>query len=290
MSDDTRGIALMICAIVLFSCMDAMAKAMTQSIDPIQAIWARYTGQALVVAALIAPRAATVLRAKYPKLQFLRSLFLLGATVCFFNALARLGLAEATAIMNLNPVLITLGAALFLGEKLGIRRLTGITVALIGALIIIRPGSAVFTPAALLPLGAALCYSAYALTTRFVGRDEDVWTSLFYTAIVGALVTSALVPFHWTTPDTPTLAMMLVIGLFGAASQLLLIRALTLAEASLVAPFAYSGLIFATLWGLLLFGEVPDAMTLLGALVIVGAGLYVWRRERQSKVILPPHA
>jgi len=290
MSDETRGIALMLCAILLFSCMDVMAKAMSQTIDPVQAIWARYSGQTLIVAILIAPRAATVLRAKYPKLQFLRSVFLLGSTVSFFYALAYLELAEAAAIMSLNPVLITLGAALVLGEKLGIRRLTGIAVALIGALIIIRPGSAVFTPAALLPLCAALCYSAYALTTRFVGRDEDVWTSLFYTAVLGAVVTTLILPFYWRTPDPMTLAMMIVIGGFGAVSQMLLIRALSLAEASLIAPFAYCGLIFAVLWGFLLFDEVPDAMTLLGALVIAAAGLYVWHRERQPRVILPPHA
>ena len=290
MTNETKGIALMIAAIFLFSCMDVMAKALSLRVDTVQAIWARYAGQTIIVAAIIAPRARTLLRAKYPKLQFLRSIFLLAATTCFFNALARLGLTEATAIMNLNPVLITLGAGLILGEKLGLRRIAGITLALIGALIIIRPGGDVFTPAALLPLFASLFYSAYALTTRFVGRDEDAWTSLFYTAIVGAIALSVIVPWHWTPPDGPALTMMVAIGFFGGASQLMLIRALILAEASLVAPFAYCGLIFATVWGFLLFDEVPDAPTLIGAIVIVGAGLYVWRRERQLKVIPPPHA
>ncbi|WP_245867153.1 DMT family transporter [Oceaniglobus roseus] len=290
LTGNARGIALMVCAILLFSVMDLLAKAMSQHIPTVMAVWARYAGQTVVVTAIILPRLKTVLQTRYPGFQFLRSMFLLGATSSFFLALAHLGLAEAAAIMNLNPVLITLGAGLFLGEKLGIRRLAGIAVALVGALIIIRPGSAVFSPYALLPLVAAVCYSSYALVTRHVGRAEDAWTSLFYTAILGAVVLSAVVPFSWVTPDWQATLMMLAIGVFGGASQLLLIKALMQAEASLLAPFAYLSLLFASIWGFLFFGEVPDAATGLGALVIVGAGLYVWHREtrKDRKDGLPP--
>jgi len=280
--DTARGIALMIGAIFLFTVMDALGKAISIRTDTVMAIWARYLGQTLIVALIVLPRMPGVLRTRYPGLQLLRSIFLLSATTCFFFGIAAIGLAEATAIMDVNPVLITLGAAAILGERFGLRRALGIVAALIGALIVIRPGSAVFSTAAILPFLAAISFAAYALTTRFVGRDEDPWTSLLYTALVGAVVLSVAVPFYWVPPDPGAVAAMLAIGGVGAAGQLLLIRALTLAEASAVAPFSYVGLIFATLWGMLFFGEFPDLPTYIGAAIIVGAGLYVWHRETRA--------
>lgn len=277
--DNARGILLMLGAVFAFSVMDLFAKALGQRVDVVMALWARYAGQAVVVAVLVAPRLSEVARTRYPRLQALRSFLLLGATVCFFNGLVHIGLAEATAIMDINPVLITLGAAVVLGERLGPRRLAGVVTALIGALIIIRPGSSVFSPYAVLPLVGAVFFAAYAIATRFVGRDEDPWTSLLYTALVGAVVLSAAVPFFWQPPDAVALGLMAGIGLVGAAGQLLLIRALGAAEAGVVAPFAYSGLLFAGLWGVIVFGEWPDGPTLLGAAIIAGAGLYVWHRE-----------
>jgi drug/metabolite transporter (DMT)-like permease len=200
----------------------------------------------------------------------------------FFLGISRMGLAEATALIDLNPVFITLGAALLLGERFGPRRALGIGAALVGALIIIRPGATVFSPAALLPLGAAVCYASFALVTRFVGRDETVWTSLFYTALFGAVVLSLAVTRVWVTPNGTALALMLAIGAIAALGQFLLIRALMLAEASAVAPFSYVGLLFATIWGMIFFAEFPDTATLAGAGIIVLAGIYVWHRETRD--------
>ena len=279
MSTQARAIVLMIGAIFCFSLMDVAAKALGQRVDMIQTLWARYTGQAVLVLLIVAPRLRSVARTRHPKLQLLRSVCLLGATAFFFYSFNFIGLAEATAVMDLNPVLITLGAALFLGERIGPRRMAGILVALVGALLIIRPGTSVFSPPALLPLGAALCYSAYALATRFVGRSEDIWTSLVYTALFGALVLSAIVPWFWQPVDATSAAIMVGIGSVGTLGQLLLISALRQGEAGMLAPYAYTGLVFATVWGILFFGELPDVWTVAGALVIVGAGLYVWHRE-----------
>ncbi|MBR9842892.1 MAG: DMT family transporter [Rhodobacteraceae bacterium] len=269
----------MIVAILFFSLMDATAKALSPRIGVMQALWTRYAGQTLVVLILVARRMPAVLKTRYPGLQLMRSVFLMCATFCFFTGITHIGLAEATAIMDVNPVLITLGAALFLHERLGPRRLAGIAVSLIGALIVIRPGSDVFSPYAVYPLGAAVFYSGYALATRFVGKDEDVWTSMLYTALFGAIVLSAIVLPDWRTPDLTALGLMGLLVIFGTVSQLLLIRALSEGEASLLAPFAYTGLIFATVWGLVFYGEVPDLWTIVGALVIAGAGTYVWHRE-----------
>ena len=276
----TLPILLMIGAVFCFAAMDATAKYLMKEIGPAQTIWARYTVQAIIVTFLILPKINVYGRTKYPKLQFLRSVALMMATTLFFFGFSKLGLAEASAIFNISPVLITLGAFLFLREQIGPRRLIGILVSLLGALIIIRPGSGVFTIYALLPLSAAIFYSAYNLATRFVGTDESPWTSLFYSAIFGAICYSIYIVFHWNPMSNNALLLTIIIGLFGTAGHICLIRALSLGEASLVAPFIYTNLLFTTIWGLVLFGDFPDLWTITGALIIVAAGIYVWARDR----------
>ncbi|WP_240789581.1 DMT family transporter [Pseudooceanicola onchidii] len=282
MTQKNRAIVYMIGAIFFFTCMDALAKGINLRSGPAMALWARYTGQMVFVLILVAPRLKTVARTKYPGFQFLRSMFLFGATASFFTGLGYMGLAEITAIMDINPVLITLGAAIFLGEALGPRRILGIVVAMIGAMIIIRPGTGVFSWTAIFPLMAAVCYSAYSLATRHIGNREDPWTSLLYAALLGSVVTSGIVVWNWQTPDLVALLLMLGLAMVGTIGQLSFIRAFTEGEAAMLAPFAYTGLIFATLWGALIYDEYPDLWTVVGAIVVVGAGLYVWYRETKT--------
>jgi drug/metabolite transporter (DMT)-like permease len=135
-----RGILLMIAAILLFTAMDATAKGLIQRYPAPQVIWVRFAGQLLIVLLILRHHLGPVLRTRFPALHFWRSASQFGATTFFFLSLPHIGLAEATAIADLNPVLITLGAALFLGERLGPRRVAGVVVALAGALIVIRPG------------------------------------------------------------------------------------------------------------------------------------------------------
>ena len=285
MRTKTLPILLMIGAVFCFASMDATAKYLMKEIGPAQTIWARYTVQAIIVTFFILPKINVYGRTKYPKLQFLRSVALMMATTLFFFGFSKLGLAEASAIFNISPVLITLGAFLFLREQIGPRRLIGILVSLLGALIIIRPGSGVFTIYALLPLSAAIFYSAYNLATRFVGTDESPWTSLFYSAIFGAICYSIYIVFHWNPMSNNAILLTVIIGLLGTAGHISLIRALTLGEASLVAPFIYSNLLFTTTWGFVLFGNLPDFWTIVGALIIVAAGIYVWARDRAIRPI-----
>ncbi len=282
-SVQNRAIVMMVLAILCFTAMDASVKALTSQAGVVPALWARYAGQMAVVLILVAPRLSQVIRTRHPGTQILRSVLLLGTTLLFFTALARMPLHDAATLMAINPVLITLGAGLFLGEALGPRRKIGIVVSMIGALIVLRPGSGVFTLDAVLPVGAALCYSGYALLTRKVGRAEDPWTSLFYTGLVGTLVTSAIVPFFWQPLGWQGWCLFAMVAGFGTLAQMLLIRAFTLGEAAMLAPYSYSGLIFAMLWSALFFGAYPDLWTVCGALVIAGAGLYVWHRETQSR-------
>lgn len=278
-TDTGRGILMMLIAIATFTSMDALAKTLITEYPALQVVWARYTGQTVIVTLVFLPQLRRLLRTRYPGLQAARSLMQFGATAFFFVSLGYVGLAEATAITDLNPVLITLGAALFLGEKLGARRIFGVCAALFGALVIIRPGFGVFQPAALLPLCCAICYAGFALATRWVGRDESPSTSLIYSAMFGTLVTTILLPFIWQPIAMADLWGFVLIGALGSVAQFFLIRAFTIAEASAIAPFGYVGILFATGWGILLFDEWPDGWTVIGALVIAGAGVYVWHRE-----------
>lgn len=278
----SRGILFCLLAVILFTVLDAMAKSLTADYPPVQVVWARYLGQALLVFLMLIPRGTSFLRTRFIGLQLTRSMFQFAAGLCFFLALPHIGLAEATALTDLNPVLITLGAALFLGEKIGLRRALGVGAALIGAMIVIRPGMGVFQPAALLPLGTAFFYAGYALLTRVIGERESPWTSLFYSAFFGSLAAGTMLPAYWQPMALADLWRFAFMGVFGTVAQLCLIRAFTLAPASVIAPFGYVGLIFASLWGWLFFDQLPDIWTAVGASVIVAAGLYVWARETQA--------
>jgi drug/metabolite transporter (DMT)-like permease len=278
----TRGILLMILAILLFTAMDATAKGLIQRYSAPQVIWARFAGQLVIVVLLLRQRIGPVLRTRFPVLHFWRSAAQFGATTFFFLSLPHIGLAEATAIADLNPVLITLGAALFLGERLGPRRVAGVIAALIGALIVIRPGAGVFTWWALLPLLCALSYTANALLTRRIGARETVWASMLYASLFGTIAAGLALPFVWQPVAAADLWRFGLIAGLGTAAQLCIIRSFSITEASVVAPFSYLGIVFAAGWGIVLFDQWPDRWTVAGALVIVGAGLYVWHRETRA--------
>ena len=279
-----RGIVLMLMGIVLFTAMDALAKGLIARYPTPQVIWARFAGQAVLVALILGPRKIIpTLNSRFPLLHLARSSCQLGATGLFFASLGYIGLAEATALTDINPVLITLGAALFLGERLGPRRILGVAVAMIGAVIVVRPGMGVFSVAALLPLGCAVCYAGASLLTRKLGQHEGPWTSLLHAALFGSVITGVAMPFVWQPVAAADIALFAALGVLGTAAQLCVIRSFSMAEASAVAPFAYVGIVFAAFWGVVLYDEYPDRFTILGALVIVAAGLYVWHRETNAK-------
>ena len=277
-----RAIGLMIAAIVFFTAMDAVAKGLLDRYPTPQVIWARFAGQLVLVLLIVRGRAMPLLRTRYARLHLLRCACQFGATALFFTSLGYIGLAEATALTDLNPVLITLGAAVFLGENLGPRRLIGVAAAMIGAMIVIRPGFGVFTSAALLPIGAAICYTGNALITRFIGPNESAWTSMIFAAAFGTAVLVVVQPFVWVPIAAGDLALFGLMGALGTGAQLCIIRSFSMSEASVVAPFAYLGIVFAAIWGAVLYAEYPDRWSIVGALVIIAAGLYVWHRETQA--------
>jgi drug/metabolite transporter (DMT)-like permease len=274
-----RGILFMLAAVVLFTLMDAGVKGLVARYPVPQLVWVRFVGQLVIVLILLRGRTFALLRTPYPVMHVARATTQFATGALYFASLAYIGLAEAQALTDISPVLITLGAALFLGERLGPRRLLGVFAAMIGALIIIRPGLGVFSPAALLPLAAAVTYAANALLTRAVARKETAWTAMLYASLICTALASVALPFFWVRIAPADLPMIVAIGVLGTLAQLCIIRSFSLAEAGVVAPFTYAGILLATLWGYLFFDDLPDAWTFVGALVIVGAGLYVWHRE-----------
>ena len=277
-----QGILLLAAGIFCFTAMDALAKHLIALYPTVEVIWARNVGQLGFVLAYLGPRFAPAVKTQLPGWHLLRSITQLGATAFFFLSLNYIGLAEATALADINPVLITLGAALFLGESLGRTRIIGVSVAMAGALIITRPGLGVFSIAAVLPLICAVSYAGNMLLTRLVGARESPAAAMFYAAAFGSVVTSVILPFSWQ-PVTPFDALLFVVlSALGATAQLLTIRAYSRAEAAALAPFGYLDMVFAIIWSGLAFGSWPDHWTLLGALVIACAGLYVWRQERTA--------
>ena len=273
----------MVAGVFCMASMDVMAKTLGHSIPVAQIVWLRFVSQALLVGGglIIARRA--LFTSAHIKLHMLRGLATTFSSYMFFLGIIYLPLADATALIQLGPVMVTLGAVFVLGETIGRRRIVAIAVAFFGAMLIIRPGSSVMSPASAFPMLGAVGFTVYALATRFV-RSDGPWTALFLQGVFGTMFSSLLVPFFWqpiALADAPAVAALVGFGILG---HLLMIRAFAAAPAGDIAPYGYAGLLFAVIFGLVLFGETPHGVTLLGAVVIVTAGIYVWYRERLTQV------
>ncbi len=283
MTAATRGILWMMLAMIMFVGVNTTAKYLTQFHSVPQVVWARYVFHALVLVLLLAPRLKKLLATNRLKLQLFRSFLLLVTTGFFFTGLSHMGVADAMAVMFLTPILITALSVPLLGETVGPRRWAGVAVGLAGALIIVRPGMGVAQVAALTLLAAAFTHAFYQISTRRLSGTDRVLTTLLYTASVGAVVSSLVVPWYWVTPDVTGWLLMALMGTFAAAGHFALIQAYTAAEASVVTPFQYTGLLWATLFGFLVFGDLPGGGTVLGAGIIAASGFYLYYREHRGK-------
>lgn len=205
---------------------------------------------------------------------------MIGGTLLIMLAYKALPLAQALSISSIHPLLLTALAALFLGERVTAPMWASVALGFVGVLVIVRPGGGMFTPASLLPLCMALTYSGYmALTRRLAGR-ETAMASLFYGTSAGALLTSAFLVLDWVRPDARTMGLLAVVGMLSAGTHWLMIKALEVAPASLLAPISYAQLLWSIVFGAVLFGEIPDALTLLGIGIVVGSGLLLAATRR----------
>ena len=264
------------------SSLDATAKYLVQDHSLFLVVWARYTGQMLVVTPFAWRHAGHGFwRTQRLGLQLLRSALLLGATACFFGALRYLPLAEGSAISFLAPIFVVVLSGPLLGERPNLARWIATVAGFSGILILVRPGSAVFHPAALLLVAAALFNALYYLLTRKL-VDENMHTTLFYSALVGTVGLSLALPWelHATMP-TPRDGLFLVLGLFAGLGHWLIVSAFQHAQPSLLTPFSYLQMIWATLYGYLIFDQLPDRWSGVGMTIIVASGLLLALQERR---------
>ncbi|MBM6592588.1 DMT family transporter [Microvirga pudoricolor] len=277
-----KGIALLVAAFACFSCSDAASKLMTGSMPAIEIAWLRYVVfLALMMGAVaLSGAGAKAFRSKRPALQFVRACGVLGSTILFIMGLRYLPMAEATAITFIAPVYVTALSILLLGEFVGIRRWAAVFIGLLGVLIVVRPGTGAFDAAAFFPLTSSLCWAVALIVTRKMSSADGPLVALTYAALVGFAFTSVLVPFEWTTPGWREIGLGIVTGAASTAAQWLTVLAFQHARASVLAPFSYSQLIWSTLLGFAVFGNLPDSWTLVGAVIIIASGLYTAHRER----------
>jgi drug/metabolite transporter (DMT)-like permease len=278
------GLVLMACAVAFFTCVDTSAKwLILAGIAPLQVVFARYAGHLVLSLLLYMPQGGLArFRSAHPVLQFLRSGFLLGSTFLNFTALNYLPLTITTTVMFAGPIAVTLLSIPILGERVGIRRLVAVLVGFSGVLVVVQPWGAAFHSAMILSLGALSCASLYFVLTRMIAGAESTATSQLWSSGLSTLVIAPLVLPVWQWPSTLLEGVILgAIGLFAGVGHIFATVAHRFADASLLAPVVYIQIIFASLASILVFATWPTAWTLLGGAIIVGAGGYIWNRERR---------
>lgn len=287
MRTDTRlGVWLMIAVTIIFAVQDGLSTHLAGRYNVFMVVMVRYWFFAAFVIAVATRQSGSIraaARTTQPILQTVRGL-LLAAEICVMvAAFVALGLVESHAIFTCYPLLIAALSGPILGEKVGWRRWTAIGIGFVGVLIILKPGITVFSPAAAIPLASATMFALYGLLTRYAARADTTATSFFWTGTVGALALTPLGLWHWEPMSAPDWGWMALLCVCGATAHWLLIKCYEVAEASAVQPFAYLQLVFAAAIGLLVFNETLQTNVMIGAAIVVAAGLFtLWRQRKVS--------
>lgn len=281
-----KGILLMCIGVGTLILLEMSAKGAAAAGVPVaQAVWVRFTVHLLAFALIFGPRMGkNLIATRNLKAQLARSLLLLLMTLASFLALKYLQMAQVTAIGFATPLLVAALSVPILKEVVGIHRWSAIIVGFLGVLLVVRPGMEGMHWAMLVLLGGIASYSFYLILTRQIAGQEDPVTSVFYTALFGAVFMSLPMPWVWETPQTTEAwTFMLLTGLFGGFAHFLIIIAHQYAAASLLAPFYYTQIVWSVLVGFIAFGDQPDAFTIGGAGIVIASGLYLMARERRKK-------
>jgi drug/metabolite transporter (DMT)-like permease len=268
----------MLVATCLFVCQDSTARILLKAYPAMEIAFVRFFVHMVLVGVFIAWRDPRLIVSRRPLLQMLRSSFLLGATLFGMFALKVMPFVDFSAIVWVTPVLVAALSVVILHEKVRPSVWASVFAGLMGVWVIIGRTGMDFSLSMLFPCLAALANALYQIATRLVHRADLPVTTLFYTAVAGVLFCGGLLPFAAVAPSLADASLMLLLGLFGVVSHYCLIRAFAAAPANIVAPFGYTALLWATLFGLVIFAEIPGPRTLFGAGLIVGAGLFVFLR------------
>lgn len=281
-----RGIALTIVAVVIFGIQDAVAKILVQDYAVAQVVMIRYWAFGLFALWLAVRENGlrNALRANHPWQQGLRALLLLADIVLFATAVRTVPLGELSAILLLFPVLVTVFSIPLLGEKVGLVRWLSIGAGFAGVLIILRPGFTILDAGAIPALMASVVFALYTVMTRRVARTESTATMMLYVGGIGLIISSAVGIFFWQPLTLEAWGLVAILWLTTTSGHFLVMKSLSFAPASVVQPFNYLGLPWAITLSFVMFGHLIDFVSLIGALVIVGAGLTVWARERRKKL------
>ena len=288
MNGRLAGVALHLSALALFVVMDTLVKRLTAHYAVPQLMWARFLFSLLGAALVIRVTTGSLpWRSRAPGLQAARSLLLALSNLLFSSALARIPLADATAVGFASPVLTVALAALWLGERVGWRRWMGVGIGLLGVTIALRPpaltGEGPPDWAMVLPLGTAMLFAVYQILTRKLAAVDDPRTTILHTGFAATVATSLAQPLFWTAPPLGDWLLLASLGLLGGAGHGLLVLAFARAPASLLAPLTYTQLVWATLAGVLVFNDWPDAASLAGAAVIALGGVLVALPDRSRR-------
>lgn len=274
----------MLCAMFLFSAGDTLAKFLTSSFHPVQIIWFRQLGLLVGVLVLLSFRGLSILQTNQPGLQVTRGVLAVGSSILFVFAVRYVPLVDAVAASFVAPFFLTIAGAVVLKEKVGIRRWSAVVIGFLGALIVIRPGMGVIHPAAMLVVIAAALYSSRQVIGRLLADTDKTVTTIAYTAITASIIISVPLAFYWTWPESSIQWLLLfAMAIVASLGEVLIIKALEVAEATAVAPIHYTLIVWGTLYGYLVFNDLPDYWTVIGALVIVSAGMYTLRRDSVAK-------
>ena len=283
-----KGVLFFITAIFFISVVDTICKLFTKELHAIQIVWGYFLGINLtlwVFFFLKGKKLSNLRTTDRPILQILRPAFLVCSISSLFVGLTYLPLAEATAIGFVAPLFITVLSVPILKEKVGIHRWAAVVVGLIGVLIIIRPGGDFWHFISIMPLLAALFFALFQILTRLLSETEKTHTTLFYTGLGGLFWSSLIVPFVWVIPSQIHVLVFLATGTLGALAHLCMINAFDFAEASLLAPYNYTKLLWVAIFGYLVFEDIPSLEMWIGSGIIVSAGLYVLYRERKHRIL-----
>jgi len=283
------GIAMVTAAVACFATLDTTTKFVSTGVPLLMALWFRYAFQAMSTTLVVLPlRGLSVFRTAHPRYQLLRGLLLMSSTMLAFFSLKYTPVAEFTAIVMMTPLLITLLAAYSMGERVSLLRWMLVIGGFVGTIIIIRPDSDDFNWALLLPLTLVATSAWFQLLTSKMAKTEDPMTMHLYTGWIGTLLASLVLPFVWTSLDSPVLwGGLLVMGLMGTVGHFMLILAYQRASAAILTPYLYGQIGFAMLGGWLVFSHIPDKWSLVGiAMIAVCGAVGAWLTAREARVVM----